>query len=74
MQNLKWRVGVAVSSSKCKSLSSPYVLLSFDVRELDGTVTQHSCELSYEQFQVRHYREVIAWFFSYIYLFLFGVP
>jgi hypothetical protein len=54
MQNFKWRVGVAVSSSKCKNLSSPYVLVSFDVRELDGAVTQHSCELSYDQFQVRH--------------------
>lgn len=52
MRNLKWRVGVAMSSSKCKNLSSPYVLLSFDVMEVDGTVSHHSTELNYQQFQV----------------------
>lgn len=53
MQNLKWRVGVAVTSSVCKNLSAPYVLLSFDIKELDGRTSSHSCELSYEEFQVR---------------------
>ncbi len=54
MQNLKWRVGVAMSSNKCKSLGAPYVSLSFDVKETDGTTSHHSTELTYEQFKVPH--------------------
>lgn len=52
IQNLKWRVGVAMSSNKCKNLTSPYVLLTFDVKEVDGTFTHHSTELTYDQFKV----------------------
>lgn len=52
MQNLKWKVGVAMSSSACKSLSSPYVALNFDIKEVDGSLTHHSCELTYDEFQV----------------------
>ena len=46
---------MAVSSSKCKNLSSPYVLISFDIREIDGSLSHHSAELSYEQFKVLNY-------------------
>ena len=56
LRNLKWRVGVAMSSSKCKNLSAPYVLLSFDVMEVDGTVSHHSTELNYQQFQVSNWK------------------
>lgn len=52
MHNLKWRVGVAMSSNKCKSLGAPYVSLTFDVKETDGSSSQHSTELTYEQFKV----------------------
>jgi hypothetical protein len=41
-----------MSSSTSKNLSTPYVLLSFDVKEIDGSTTSHSCELSYEEFRV----------------------
>lgn len=45
-----------MASSKCKNLSNPYVTLSFDVREVDGSLTHHTCEMSYEQFQVSKHR------------------
>ena len=52
MLNFKWRVGVAMSSSKCKSLAHPYVLISFDIKEVDGSITHHSAELTFDQFKV----------------------
>jgi hypothetical protein len=53
LSNFKWRVGVALSSNKCKNLSSPYVLVSFDICELNGSIVHHACELSFEEFKVR---------------------
>ncbi|KAJ1433294.1 hypothetical protein B484DRAFT_478419 [Ochromonadaceae sp. CCMP2298] len=49
LSNLRWRVGVASSSSRC-DLCHAYVLLSFDVRHIDQSVSQHSVELTYAQF------------------------
>jgi len=43
-----------MSSNKCKNLSSPYVLLTFDVKEVDDTSTHHSTELTYDQFKVNN--------------------
>mmetsp|Transcript_8071 Transcript_8071/g.13430 ORF Transcript_8071/g.13430 Transcript_8071/m.13430 type:complete len:193 (+) Transcript_8071:59-637(+) len=52
--NLKWRVGVAIASSKCKSLGHPYVLLTFDIKETDGSLSHHSMELTYDEFRSVH--------------------
>ena len=36
LSNLQWRLGVALRSSKCQSLSAPYVALSFDIVDNNG--------------------------------------
>ena len=41
-----------MSSNKCRSLGAPYVSLTFDVKETDGSSSHHSTELTYEQFKV----------------------
>ena len=52
MENLKWKIGVALSSSICKDMNHPYVSLSFQIRENNGTLTHHNVELSYDDFMV----------------------
>ena len=53
LENLKWRIGVAMHSSVCKNIMNPYVSLSFNVRNENGELTCHNIELSYAEFQVR---------------------
>ena len=53
LENLQWKIGVALSSSMCKDLNHPYVNLSFQIRGTDGTLAFHTLELSYEDFVVR---------------------
>jgi len=48
--NFQWRLGVAISSSSCKALSSPYVAVTFSIRDSNGEVTSHSAEMSYAEF------------------------
>lgn len=52
--NLHWRLGVALASSTCKSLLSPYVSLSFTVMDGNGNSTVHSSEMTYKEFQEFH--------------------
>jgi len=52
--NFQWRLGVAISSSACKALSSPYVAVTFSVRDSNGEVTCHSAEMSFSEFQDFH--------------------
>lgn len=42
---------MATSSSKCNNLFAPYVSISFDVSEPNGQKTNHTAELSFEQFK-----------------------
>lgn len=58
MINFEWRIGVAVSSSKCNNIYAPYVAISFDINEPNGQTTSHSAELTYEQFKV------CLWYFN----------
>ena len=48
--NLQWRLGVALASSKCKNISSPYVALSFDVTTSDGVTIKETMEMTYPEF------------------------
>ena len=52
MEDLKWRIGVLVESSLCKNLNHPYVAISFKVREVDGSLSHHNMELTYDDFMV----------------------
>ncbi len=51
LKNFQWKIGVAVSSSTCKNLFSPYISVRYDIIEEDGTATPYTTELSYEQFK-----------------------
>lgn len=53
MENFKWRLGVAVSSSSCKILGTPYIAISFTVKSPNGENVPQHAELSYSEFQVR---------------------
>lgn len=51
MYDLKWKLGVSISSSSCTNLSSPFVSISFKIRENNGSSTSHTAELTYSEFQ-----------------------
>ncbi len=41
-----------MSSSSCKSFNSPYVTMQLSVAQSEGTVKQHTVEMTIPQFQV----------------------
>lgn len=49
---LDWRVGVALQSSACSDLSSPFVTLKLKVANSDGHVTAYPLELTVPEFNV----------------------
>lgn len=51
LENLKWKIGVSLSSKLCDKLLSPYVSISFDIKHANGLSTPHTAELSYEEFK-----------------------
>ncbi|XP_062508626.1 COMM domain-containing protein 6-like [Corticium candelabrum] len=48
---MKWKLGVAMSSSSCRSLNTPYVTMVLSVGDASGLVRDHSFELSIAEFQ-----------------------
>ena len=48
--SMDWKIGLAVSSSHCDNLNSPYVSLLLKVAHRDGHTTQHPFELSVPEF------------------------
>ena len=50
LSNLQWRLGVALSSSFCQNLCAPYVALSFDIVDTNGSKTLHTTEMTYVDF------------------------
>ena len=50
--DLKWKVGMAVSSDSCKNLNSPFVCLSLTISDGSGNIKMHDLELSMAQFRV----------------------
>ena len=48
-----WKLGVALASSECASLMSPFVALTFTVNDANGAPRTVTVELSYNEFQVR---------------------
>lgn len=50
---MDWKLGVAMSSSSCKSFNSPYITLQLKVAESEGTIKQHTMQMTIPQFQVR---------------------
>ena len=52
---MDWKLGVAMSSSGCRSLNTPHVTLQLQVTESRGTVQYHNIEMSLPEFHVRTY-------------------
>jgi len=50
--SMDWKLGIAMSSSTCKSFNSPYVTLQMKVAESDHLVQQHTLNMTVAQFQV----------------------
>ena len=50
--SMNWKLGVAMSSSSCRSLSTPYISLQLRMSESAGTTQLHSIEMTVPEFQV----------------------
>lgn len=61
---MDWKLGISMSSSGCRSLSSPHVTLQLRVAESDTQDQQHTIEMTLPQFMVRE---------SLLFLFLFAL-
>ncbi|XP_041358654.1 COMM domain-containing protein 6-like [Gigantopelta aegis] len=48
--DMKWKLGMAVSSDECKHLNSPYITLMMTVTDSSGKVGNHSLEMTTAQF------------------------
>ncbi|XP_056013154.1 COMM domain-containing protein 6-like isoform X2 [Ostrea edulis] len=49
--DMKWKLGVAVSSDECKSLNSPFVTMTLRVADSSGKISTHTIEMTVTQFQ-----------------------
>lgn len=49
---MDWKLGVALASSECASLMSPFVALTFTVNDANGAPRTATVELSYKELQV----------------------
>ncbi|XP_048880095.1 COMM domain-containing protein 6 isoform X1 [Brienomyrus brachyistius] len=58
--DVKWKLGMAVSSDNCRSLNSPYVSLLLKVADTSGQITHKSFEMTVPQFQnfFRQFKEI----------------
>ncbi|XP_030614213.1 COMM domain-containing protein 6 [Archocentrus centrarchus] len=60
--DMQWKLGMAVSSDTCRSLSSPYVCVLLKIVEPSGQICQRSFEMTVPQFQNFHkqFKEMAA--------------
>ncbi|XP_069130119.1 COMM domain-containing protein 6-like [Argopecten irradians] len=49
--DLKWKVGMAMSSDTCRNLNSSYVAMAIKVADPSGKITNHNFEMTVQQFQ-----------------------
>ena len=52
LDSVKWKIGVAMESSKCSRLAAPFVGLVLNIRDDAGVVTPTTLELTLEEFYV----------------------
>ena len=50
LDSVNWKIGVAMESSKCARLASPFVSLVLNIRDEAGAVVPTTLELSLEEF------------------------
>ncbi|XP_071485738.1 COMM domain-containing protein 6-like [Diadema antillarum] len=49
--DLKWKLGVAMSSNNCRNLNSPFITISLKVADPSGQVRERSFELTVPEFR-----------------------
>ena len=49
--DFKWKFGISLCSDTCKSIQTPYISVTFAVKDLNGQVKYHDAELTYNEFQ-----------------------
>uniref|UniRef100_A0A8C0B3G0 COMM domain-containing protein 6 n=1 Tax=Buteo japonicus TaxID=224669 RepID=A0A8C0B3G0_9AVES len=61
-KNIKWKLGVAMSSDTCRSLKYPYVTVTLKVADPSGQITDKSFEMTVPQFKnfFRQFKEMAA--------------
>lgn len=57
---MDWKLGMAMSSSGCRSLNTPHVTLHLKVTESRGAVQYHNIEMSLPEFHVRTYNACLS--------------
>ena len=50
--SMDWQLGMAMSSSSCRSLNSPYVTLQLNIADPSGSLQQRTLQMSVSEFQV----------------------
>uniref|UniRef100_A0A8D0KZX5 COMM domain-containing protein 6 n=1 Tax=Strix occidentalis caurina TaxID=311401 RepID=A0A8D0KZX5_STROC len=60
--DIKWKLGVAMSSDTCRSLKYPYVTVTLKVADPSGQITDKSFEMTIPQFKnfFRQFKEMAA--------------
>ncbi|KAM7321233.1 hypothetical protein ACRRTK_019325 [Alexandromys fortis] len=60
--DFQWKLGMAVSSDRCRSLKYPYVAVKLKVADPSGQVNTKSIEMTIPQFQnfYRQFKEIAA--------------
>ncbi|NXW94382.1 COMD6 protein, partial [Alopecoenas beccarii] len=60
--DIKWKLGVAMSSDTCRSLKYPYVTVMLKVADPSGQITDRSFEMTIPQFKnfFRQFKEMAA--------------
>ncbi|KFV16148.1 COMM domain-containing protein 6, partial [Tauraco erythrolophus] len=60
--DIKWKLGVAMSSDSCRSLKYPYVTVTLKVADPSGQITEKSFEMTIPQFKnfFRQFKEIAA--------------
>ncbi|NXG41243.1 COMD6 protein, partial [Psilopogon haemacephalus] len=60
--DIKWKLGVAMSSDTCRSLKYPYIMVMLTVADLSGQITDKSFEMTIPQFKnfFRQFKEMAA--------------
>lgn len=49
--SMDWQLGMAMSSSSCRSLNSPYVTLQLNIADPSGSLQQRTLQMSVSEFQ-----------------------
>jgi COMM domain containing 6 len=50
--DMKWQVGVSVSSNSCKNLQTPFVRLTLHIADSNERIVPHSFQLSLAEFEL----------------------